>query len=798
MSDSILSASDPFDEPTMRTMRGGDAAALGRIDQYELLRKLGGGGFGVVYLARDTVSGVEVALKTLHPLLKRNPEEMENLREKFALVSRLSHPGIASPLVLLQIRDIHVWDETARAELRLSPGDSVMVMRYAPGITLSRWRKQFPGGVVPLAQALEIGRQVAAALDYAHSERIVHRDVKPGNVMIETIAAGGASRPGEPQRLRARVLDFGLASEIRSSMSRLSTEPGDTSGTRPYMAPEQWAGRRQDGRTDQYALAAMLYELLCGAPPFAGVFETGDPMIMMATVKSETPEDVPDAPAAVNAALLRALAKDPAARFPTCTAFVEALAGDGGANRQSEPPLQRRAAEPQSGAEGGASRPGEPQSPAARLGSDASPHPARSESSPPSGSRLGSDASPRLPAATPSDDLPFALEWDEARAFIAGQPGAFAFRLRALVALAHVGLAVRLSGVAEPLVVKRAGLRAGETCEETLAFTPAVAGSLSVRLQLETILESGTHETYEARRTFEHVVRSATHEEVQGPGSVTVNFVPTVENNTGIVRMEDARLSVAGLQSVRVDRWADQDRVIGRRGAYRPVFFASVSVSHENVRLRAAGADPGELLVLPGSDCVTFGASRRAAVRLEPETAAGAPDPLRRRYVSGLHFAIRRDPSRDAFFLYDGGPDRDPPHAWRPSTNGLTIDGAALAAPRPLPLDRPAEIRLAPFAANGGALALSIEARGWDDPAAAGRRRTGDLSSALLRRRDNPGKAILVVWGAAALDPVLGTNAGLRVAAEGGRLFLVRPDGRAERFGRLAGRTLPGTPYLVQ
>ena len=328
----------------MRTIRPGAPEGPGRIDQYELVRKLGGGGFGVVYLAHDTASGLDVAIKTLHPLLKHSPEEMETLREKFALVSRLAHPNIATALVLHPVREIDITNESVRREMRLSPGDGVMVMRYAPGTTLSRWRRQFPDDVVPFPLALEVARQIASALDYAHSEKIVHRDVKPGNIMVETLAeepraSGQAEDPSvaedsesssdasSPSRIRVRILDFGLAAEIRSSMSRVSTEQGDTSGTRPYMAPEQWLGRKQDGRTDQYALACVLYEMLAGAPPFAGVFETGDPIIMMAAVKGETPQTIEGLSESANAALLRALSKNPDERFPTCSAFVAAMGG---------------------------------------------------------------------------------------------------------------------------------------------------------------------------------------------------------------------------------------------------------------------------------------------------------------------------------------------------------------------------------------------------------------------------------------------------------------------------------------
>ena len=308
------------DALTLRDPSGGASAALGRIDQYELIRELGGGGFGTVYLARNTVSGIEVAVKGLPPLVRHNREELANIRTNFALVSRLHHPNIAAALDLHPAARVDYTDQRAKESLRVFPGDTMMVMQYAPGISLSEWRKQYPNGRVPLDRALAIIRQVASALDYAHAQRIIHRDVKPSNVMIETRDNGS---------IIARVLDFGLAAEIQSSMGRISQEVRDKSGTRPYMAPEQWKGLPQGPGTDLYALAVMFYELVTGDVPFASVFSCGDPVIMMTTVTGQTFEPDHVLPRHMRTAMVRAMSKKLDDRFRSCGAFVKALSGGG-------------------------------------------------------------------------------------------------------------------------------------------------------------------------------------------------------------------------------------------------------------------------------------------------------------------------------------------------------------------------------------------------------------------------------------------------------------------------------------
>ena len=277
-------------QPRARRVKPGDLF-LGR---YRVLSELGQGGMGVVYRCQDDVGGIEVALKALPPELSHNRGEMEEVRDNFRIVEKLHHPGIAA-LKTLE-KDAHT-------------GDYYLVLELAEGLDLRRWRKQ-QGGKLSLAQAIPLLRQVAQALDFAHSQRIIHRDIKPANVMVR-------------QNGTVKVLDFGLAAQIQSSLSRVSQSHFSTSGTGCYMAPEQWRGQRQDAATDQYALAVMAYELLCGELPF----ENADSTVLQQAVLNAAPEKAEGLAAPAWAALQRALAKNRADRFASCAEFIEALAG---------------------------------------------------------------------------------------------------------------------------------------------------------------------------------------------------------------------------------------------------------------------------------------------------------------------------------------------------------------------------------------------------------------------------------------------------------------------------------------
>ena len=293
-------------QPTLRSRpwQAGDKL----MNRYRVVSELGRGGMGVVYKCLDEVGGIEVALKSLPPELSHNCGEMEEVRENFQLVSKLIHQHIAAVKTL---------------EQDPSGGNYYLILELAEGVDLRKWRKQ-QGGKVTLEKAVPILRQVAQALDYAHSLRIIHRDAKPGNVIIS------ADRT-------VKVLDFGLAAQIQTSLARVSQVHFNTSGTGPYMSPEQWRGQRQDGASDQYALAVMAFELLAGHLPF----DSQDQYALRESVIHELPHRPAGTSDTVWLALSHGLSKTSAERYHNCTEFVAALEGDLAAEPKSKAPSSK-------------------------------------------------------------------------------------------------------------------------------------------------------------------------------------------------------------------------------------------------------------------------------------------------------------------------------------------------------------------------------------------------------------------------------------------------------------------------
>src|SRR4051794_19649222 len=247
-----------------------------------------------VYLAEDLKHGRKVALKVLLPSTVAGYEPQRFLRE-IRIAARLSHPQI------LPVHDSGECD-----------GLLYFVMPYAGCETLrDRLSREGP---LPIDAALRITRAVAAALGYAHRHGVIHRDIKPENILLQE---------GEPV-----VADFGVATAMSAAGGDnvYTTDRGVAVGTPAYMSPEQASAERDlDGRSDLYSLACVLYEMLTGQPPFAG----SSPRATMARHAIEAPPSVrtlrPTVPAALDLALQRALAKDPAARFASMAEFCDAL-----------------------------------------------------------------------------------------------------------------------------------------------------------------------------------------------------------------------------------------------------------------------------------------------------------------------------------------------------------------------------------------------------------------------------------------------------------------------------------------
>ena len=266
------------------------------VDRYRVESRIGAGGMAVVFRAKDEALDRTVALKALVTVSADDPEFRERFIRESRTVAAVDHP--------------HIIPVYSAGEFR---GVLYLAMRHVSGgdlqVLLAR------EGLLTGERAVSLIAPVAGALDAAHAAGVVHRDVKPGNILIDT----SQGRPEHPY-----LSDFGLAVGLSLTAGSL-TEAGQFIGTPEYSAPEQAMGQDVDARTDQYALACVAYEMLTGQPPFP---RSTPVSVLYAHVSTEPPSVIagrPDLPVAVDRVLGRALAKAPADRFPTCGQFASAL-----------------------------------------------------------------------------------------------------------------------------------------------------------------------------------------------------------------------------------------------------------------------------------------------------------------------------------------------------------------------------------------------------------------------------------------------------------------------------------------
>jgi serine/threonine-protein kinase len=280
-------------------------------DRYELEELVGAGGMSSVFRAHDRLLDRKVALKILHQQYSGDDEYVERFRREARAVAALSHPNIVT-----------VIDRGSHE------GRQFIVFEYVEGENLKRMIER--RGPTPLATALELGIQIAHGLSFAHQQGLVHRDVKPQNVLLN----------GDG---RAKVTDFGIARSL--DVQHGMTQTGTVLGTSDYIAPEQAQGQRVDEHTDVYSLGVVLYELLTTEVPFPGENFVAVAMRHINEPPPPIRDKRPDVPPRVEAAIQKAMAKRPEDRFPTmadfCRELEACLAELEGAGTQVAPALRR-------------------------------------------------------------------------------------------------------------------------------------------------------------------------------------------------------------------------------------------------------------------------------------------------------------------------------------------------------------------------------------------------------------------------------------------------------------------------
>ncbi len=257
--------------------------------RYEILRRVGSGGMADVYLASDRLLGRQVALKLLHHRFAEDQEFVERFKREASSAASLSHPNVVS------IFDRGEWD-----------GTYYIAMEYLPGRTLKAIVREH--GPLPPASAIDVVLQMLRAARFAHRRGVIHRDLKPHNVILD-------------EEGRAKVTDFGIARAGASDM----TLTGSIMGTAQYLSPEQAQGQAVSEASDIYAIGVVLYELLTGRVPFEG--ETAVTIALQHVSRTPQPPSAlnPAVPQALDAIVLRALEKDPAARYRSAEQAIAAL-----------------------------------------------------------------------------------------------------------------------------------------------------------------------------------------------------------------------------------------------------------------------------------------------------------------------------------------------------------------------------------------------------------------------------------------------------------------------------------------
>ncbi|MGH2371218.1 MAG: serine/threonine-protein kinase, partial [Chloroflexota bacterium] len=286
------------------------------LGRYRLGPVIGQGGMAIVHRGEDTRTGRPVAIKLLAPHLSADPQFRRRMLAEARAAARLPHPHIVQTL------DAGEAPSTGEPDAASAGGAVVVVMELVAGEALDA---RIAHGPLPIAAAVEIAAEVAEALAFAHGRGIVHRDVKPHNILLTdppAVPRVGRLVAGRP-RVWAKLADFGIARSLNAATSYTAT--GQVMGSAPYIAPEVLEGRSGDARADVYALGATLYQALTGRQPFEAESQAAALALRLVQDAPRVRHSRPDAPPRLDDLVAQSLARDPAARIQDAQSLALAL-----------------------------------------------------------------------------------------------------------------------------------------------------------------------------------------------------------------------------------------------------------------------------------------------------------------------------------------------------------------------------------------------------------------------------------------------------------------------------------------